>query len=933
MRQNRRIGRSILPALLLTVFTGWVFPAAVKYENALRKVTTIPSDKQLIISFDAVGDYRYEQFELNNPKRVVIDLIHLNNEIRAGRVPVADDGETVRNISVTQFRQKNPAITRVTMTLGKKASGYNVVRDGGQMRVVFQRHPTTPVPQTRPVTKPVPSGTDSISTSGNSTSPGTRQNPVAAASAEPSMPAEENPSNTVYFRMASMQPNPRQVRLRPLTNRRVEPIGNSSSEPSNRLSEEQPAAAEAVTPAPPPAPEEQPIIVPAAKTVPRQDESEIQPAAKNTVSLLPIPKTANAIKPASNVHARLDNLQFKKTNLPVLPVAQANLATPQISQATMDWNAIQALEAAENKATVSHKLPVAGIPAKSEKLAPVQSTPAQESIKPKLEVATAAAIQPKKTDDLVDIPLRTIIPIDTPAADAPVAPETKAIVMTAPTQAAPAVETASVQRIPVLKSPEAAITSVLNANAGSQGNGPAGSSTTTASAKISRDPSTIFAKSGGSNRNPSNLLQTTGGVGNNKNGSTPSAPSRNVQPASTQYMGEPIDFKVRDMDLVDFFRVMSEISGLNISIDPDVSGKVTMSLMAVPWDQIFDLGLSTHKLVRKIEGNVVRVSKKETLQSEEKAIQSLKEAQLQAMELQTSTVKLNYGNAEQIMPTLEKQLSAKGTIVSDKRTNTLIITDIPPKLDSITHLIRNLDVPEKQVRIEARVVQATRTFSQEIGVNLGFLVGYGERVTAGGPPVRSSYPSYMNENVSLGALNNLGNVGVKVGNILDTFQLDAAISAGESKGLAKLISRPTTSGQNNSEAVIRQGVRFPIQTIQNNTISIQYQDASLTLRVTPQITQQNTILMKIRVENNVADFTRMVNGIPSIKTNESDTIVLVPNGGTTVIGGILIDEDRNTTDAVPGLASIPVFGHLFKKRDLEKQSDEVLFFITPTITE
>lgn len=399
-----------------------------------------------------------------------------------------------------------------------------------------------------------------------------------------------------------------------------------------------------------------------------------------------------------------------------------------------------------------------------------------------------------------------------------------------------------------------------------------------------------------------------------------------------QYTGEPIDLRVKDVDLVDFFRMMAEISGLNISIDPDVSGRITMTMGAVPWDQIFELALVTHRLEKKIEGNVVRVAKKETLQAEEGAKKSLKQAVEDATDTEFLSVKLNYADAKLLSEAIGEQLSARGKVLADERTNTVIINDVPKKLAELGELLKTLDISEPQVVIESRIVQATRNFARDIGVNFGFVAGNGQRVTVGAPPLGAlQVPGLLNPNVNLSAPRRNGTAAIKVGNVLDTLILDAAISAGEQKGLAKLLSQPKVTAQNNQEAVIRQGVRFPIQIVQNNTISVQFQDASLTLKVTPQITDEDTILLTLRVENNVADFTRSVNGIPSINTSESETKVLIVNGGTTVIGGILVDEDRNTDDRVPGLASIPIFGHLFKRRSSEKRTQEVLFFVTPRI--
>jgi type IV pilus assembly protein PilQ len=188
-----------------------------------------------------------------------------------------------------------------------------------------------------------------------------------------------------------------------------------------------------------------------------------------------------------------------------------------------------------------------------------------------------------------------------------------------------------------------------------------------------------------------------------------------------------------------------------------------------------------------------------------------------------------------------------------------------------------------------------------------------------------------NFNVNIPAQRAFGGLGISIGNIFDTFLLDAAITAGESKGLAKLISQPKVTAQNNSAATITQGLRFPVQVIANNTVTVQFQNAALTLTVTPQITYDGNIVLDLKVENNTPDFGRQVQGIPSIRTSESETRVLVTDGGTTVIGGILIDNEENQEERVPGFASIPIVGNLFKRTLTSRSTQEVLFFITPRI--
>ena len=455
---------------------------------------------------------------------------------------------------------------------------------------------------------------------------------------------------------------------------------------------------------------------------------------------------------------------------------------------------------------------------------------------------------------------------------------------------------------------------------------------------------------------------------------TPSTmvPSRAAMPfGDSKFSGQPLTLDLIDIPLVDFFRLMSEEGGINIVMDPEIKGHVSIKVVKVPWDQIFDAVLTNNSLDKQVEGTVVRIARKATLQDEAKQQESLKKANLLAADLETRIKRLNYAKAALLLKALEDQKTVRGTIVVEERTNSLIVTDLPASITKLIQLIEALDVPQPQVEIEARIVSATRDFARDIGVQFGFVDGNLQRVTVGGPntfgtiggtrPSATPTSTYAagtstgrgasessvsesaavstgtssnnkgNYNVNLPATKAFGGLGISIGNIFDTFLLDAAITAGESKGLAKLISQPKVTAQNNSSAVITQGLRFPVQIIANNTITVQFQNAALTLTVTPQITYEGNIVLDLKVENNTPDFSRQVNGIPSIRTSESATRVLVSDGGTTVIGGILIDNESTQEDKVPGLGSLPIIGNLFRRSAVERTTQEVLFFVTPRI--
>lgn len=448
----------------------------------------------------------------------------------------------------------------------------------------------------------------------------------------------------------------------------------------------------------------------------------------------------------------------------------------------------------------------------------------------------------------------------------------------------------------------------------------------------------------------------------------PPTPLKMTSPTGSRFSGTPLTLDLIDIPLVDFFRLMADEGGINIVMDPEIKGRVSIKVVKVPWDQIFEAVLTNHGLDKQVEGTVVRIARKSTLQEEARQQEALKKANLLAADLETRVRRLNYAKANTLIKALEDQKTVRGTIVVEERTNALILTDLPSSLDKLMALIDKLDIPQPQVEIEARIVSAARDFARDIGIQFGFVQGNLQRVTVGGPntfgTIGGTRPSATpkstfaagnlatgrgaseedttesgavstgsagNYNVNLPATKRFGGVGISIGNIFDTFLLDAAITAGESKGLAKLISQPKVTAQNNSPAVITQGLRFPVPVVANNTVTVQFHNAALTLTVTPQITYEGNIVLDLKVENNTPDFGQAVDGIPSIRTSESTTRVLVSDGGTTVIGGILTDDEASTQDRVPGLGSLPIVGNLFRRNALSRRTQEVLFFVTPRI--
>jgi type IV pilus assembly protein PilQ len=415
-----------------------------------------------------------------------------------------------------------------------------------------------------------------------------------------------------------------------------------------------------------------------------------------------------------------------------------------------------------------------------------------------------------------------------------------------------------------------------------------------------------------------------------------------IAQTNSRFSGQPLTLDFVDTPLVDFFRLLAEEGGVNIVLDPAVKGNISIKVVKMPWDQIFETALVNNGLDKQVEGTLIRIAKKSTLQEEDRQRESSNKTKILASELETRVKPLNYAKAAALAKIISDQKTVRGTVVVDERTNALILTDIPDSVDRQLQLIEKLDMPQAQVEIEARIVSGTRDFARDIGIQFGFIAGNSQRVTVGGTSTStnknasssSSSSSSMNAgnyNVNLPAVRAYGGAGISIGNILDTFLLDAAITAGESKGRAKLISQPRVTAQNNSQAIVTQGVRFPVPVNANNTVTVQFFNAALTLAATPQITDEGKIFLDLKIENDTPDFSNTVMGVPSIRTTESSTRVLVSDGGTTLISGIMIENESETEDKVPGLGSIPLVGNLFRRTSVLRNTQEVLFFITPRI--
>jgi type IV pilus assembly protein PilQ len=387
---------------------------------------------------------------------------------------------------------------------------------------------------------------------------------------------------------------------------------------------------------------------------------------------------------------------------------------------------------------------------------------------------------------------------------------------------------------------------------------------------------------------------------------------------------------------------------LNVVLDPAVKGSLTIVLDEVPWDQALDIVMQNNSLDKQLNGNVLRIATRSTLKNEAETQRDLEKAQAEAIAPITATRVLSYAKAATMAPTLKKFLSSRGDILFDERSNQLIIRDIPSVIPVVDNLIRQLDRKSQQVEIEARVVSASRSFARDIGTQLAFagtglngrnLIGgdsaVGQSTFGGTSPqapitIANTTPPVMPLVTNLGA--SAPTTGLLLAHRSPNFAVDLFITAAEAKGVGKLLSKPKIVTQNNEKATIKQGTKIPIQTTINNTISLQYIDAVLKLEVTPQITAEGTVFMDVLVENTQIDAgIPRVSGVPALDTESAETKVTVADGGTVVIGGIIVSTQRTDIQQVPIVGSLPLIGNLFKRTSITTSSQELMFFLTPRI--
>ncbi len=436
-----------------------------------------------------------------------------------------------------------------------------------------------------------------------------------------------------------------------------------------------------------------------------------------------------------------------------------------------------------------------------------------------------------------------------------------------------------------------------------------------------------------------------------------------------RYTGRKINIDMVDAEVTDMLKLLAEVSDLNIIASGEVAGKITLRLKNVPWDQAFDLILKTRGLGSIQEGNVVRVAPAARIREEREGALAAKKAATKLEDVKTEYIRINYDKAASLSVQLETLLSDRGSIIVHKPTNTIVVRDISIAIEDVKSYIKKVDIPIAQVLIEARIVEATSSFARDLGVQWGVdIQSVGNQMTTSsfgsvdekfgqwaanpsqqtgtivsGGAVNVDKKGFLaqagvtNYAVNLPATGTAGTLGA-LGFILgktgaNPMILDLRISAGEQQGLVKTISRPRIITMNNKEAKIEQGESIPFETATVEGTATTFIDANLSLTVTPQITPDGSVLMAIKATRNSIGSFRNSIGEPSINTKEASTHVLVRNGETTVMGGIIVSDTNSSERGIPYLKEIPFLGWLFKAKSISDSQTELLIFITPTILE
>jgi type IV pilus secretin PilQ/predicted competence protein len=408
-----------------------------------------------------------------------------------------------------------------------------------------------------------------------------------------------------------------------------------------------------------------------------------------------------------------------------------------------------------------------------------------------------------------------------------------------------------------------------------------------------------------------------------------------------KYTGQKISLEFKDADIKNVFRLLAEVSGKNIVITDDVNRRITVRLIEVPWDQALDLIIDTNGLGKDETGNVIRISTAGRLKAERDALAAAKKSEENLEALQTAYLTVNYAKVmkgqndtntdKDLVEKVKSLLSPRGKVEADQRTNTLIVRDIKSSIEDVQSLISRLDTRTSQVLIESNLIETTPTFSRALGIEMEAAFNNGRvrnssRFRADPPFEGAPQPSPL-DNLLV-----IPSTGFRFGYFGNN--ITQVLSAAEAQGNVKIISRPSVVTLNNVESQIESAnivrIRTSAATV-GEAGTLREIRAGITLKVTPQVSADGFVLLNITAKSSTLDFGRTVDGIPQENTREAKANVLVRDGETVVIGGIMKDTSANSDTGVPYLKDIPVLGWLFKKSSWQKDFEELVVFITPRI--
>ncbi len=408
-------------------------------------------------------------------------------------------------------------------------------------------------------------------------------------------------------------------------------------------------------------------------------------------------------------------------------------------------------------------------------------------------------------------------------------------------------------------------------------------------------------------------------------------PSSRQGDTAHRYKGRKVTLEFADAEVRKIFQLLSEVSNKNFVLGDDVTGAISLKLVNVPWDQALDIILDTKGLDKREDGNIILIKGKGKFKSQAEEEQEIKKALIKAIELKTETFNINYADLATIASQFNGLKSERGIISQDARTNKVIVKDIPQNLSDMRKLLVQLDVPEKQVMIEARIVEASSSFTRNLGVNWGIHYRDGSASFLGinsldtGFGGLTSAPPRTGTGTSSG-----GSMGISFGTLSSNIQLDMRLNAAASAGMVKIVSTPKVATLNNKTAKITQGQQIPYTSSTSDKVETKFIEAALSLEVTPHINANGTIGMKIDAKNDSPGQSTGTTA-PPINKKQATTEMLLRDGETTVIGGIYVDSDNTSDDGVPYLMDIPLLGKLFKTNNKTKTKTELLIFITPRI--